>query len=407
VWGGICGAEWPGALDPTFGVAPAVFRLVPRVGAGLGVDPPNPILPLPVLPNPELSLPVLPNPELPLPILPDDDDVVPDAEGAALADAATVRAVAPMAAIPNMKAAAVLAMRVLIMLSSFFRSLVGWSKKRIKRGPQWNLNAWPVCRHAATRSWCPATYDCRCSPNARAKVPAPMGVNSGRPATQADWRAGGLIDVSAARGRSPSLTAELTSVAIEAERIPVVPFVGEPVDSRSGSSVGRRFAEPEIAVAGVAANRRQPGVYPVLPPIGVNRVFVLSMVIFSIPVLTGVSGEPTLEVGPSVFWLVPSRAPGVRDDPVRGVDPGVCGFEGAPGAALAGAATATTVPPRAASPNVNRAAVLAMRVLIMLSSFFRSLVGWSKKRIKRGPQWNLNAWSVCRHAATRSWCPAT
>ena len=37
----------------------------------------------------------------------------------------------------------------------------------------------------------------------------------------------------------------------------------------------------------------------------------------------------------------------------------------APGVALAGAAIATTVPPRAPMPNVNTAAALAMRVLIM------------------------------------------
>lgn len=44
-----------------------------------------------------------------------DDEVVSDALGAALAGAATVRTVPPRAASPNVKTAAVLAMRVLIM----------------------------------------------------------------------------------------------------------------------------------------------------------------------------------------------------------------------------------------------------------------------------------------------------
>jgi hypothetical protein len=47
------------------------------------------------------------------------------------------------------------------------------------------------------------------------------------------------------------------------------------------------------------------------------------------------------------------------------VDPAVCGFEGAPVEALAGAATARKVPPRAASPNTEAATALAMRVLII------------------------------------------
>jgi hypothetical protein len=50
---------------------------------------------------------------------------------------------------------------------------------------------------------------------------------------------------------------------------------------------------------------------------------------------------------------------------LREVDPAVCGFEGTPGEALAGAATARKVPPTAASPNTEVAAMLAMRVLIM------------------------------------------
>ncbi|PXX12943.1 hypothetical protein [Mycolicibacterium moriokaense] len=66
-------------------------------------------------------------------------------------------------------------------------------------------------------------------------------------------------------------------------------------------------------------------------------------------------------VVPDVVSVVPAVVLGpvvvlVRDDEV---------LSDAPGAALPGAATARAVPPIAASPNVNRAAVLAMRVLII------------------------------------------
>ncbi len=73
-----------------------------------------------------------------------------------------------------------------------------------------------------------------------------------------------------------------------------------------------------------------------------------------------------LDAGPSVEVVVPDvvLVPDVEVSPDEEADE-LDDEEVELVSALAGAAMATTVPPRAASPNVNRAAVLAMRVLIM------------------------------------------
>jgi hypothetical protein len=141
---------------------------------------------------------------------------------------------------------------------------------------------------------------------------------------------------------------------------------------------------------------------PVLltPDVGVEPTLEVGPVL----VASDVGVEPTLEVGPLPelfavdvefeskkfgFWTFPTRSkrssnrfrsrvgpevvvpdvvsvvPAVVLGPVGVLVPDDEVLSDAPGAALPGAATARAVPPIAASPKVNRAAVPAIRVLIM------------------------------------------
>jgi hypothetical protein len=71
-----------------------------------------------------------------------------------------------------------------------------------------------------------------------------------------------------------------------------------------------------------------------------------------------------------------------------------------PVSALAGAATATTAPPKAARPNVKTAAVLAMRVLIMSVLFSKPLSGWLRKESSPALNETSTPLSVYRLALT-------
>jgi hypothetical protein len=98
---------------------------------------------------------------------------------------------------------------------------------------------------------------------------------------------------------------------------------------------------------------------------------------------------PTVDVGAEPALEV--EAADVAFDPLFDGEP--------PGAALAGAATATKPPPSAARPNANMAAAPAIRVLITgVPLFLSHLVRLAEKRVDRRPQRNLKA--------SRPWVPA-
>ncbi|TPG37088.1 hypothetical protein [Mycolicibacterium hodleri] len=128
--------------------------------------------------------------------------------------------------------------------------------------------------------------------------------------------------------------------------------------------------------------------------------------------------EPTVDVGPPLGLAVPDvvlpvaevvpdaedapddGAPDVDELPDGDESPDEDELPDEPVSAWAGAATATTAPPRAAMPNETKAAVLAIRVLITVFLFSKAGLAWLRKG-SGAPLNEISMVATARHSAER------